>query len=538
MSPADRIARPLKGLIVGQVRALFNDAARGERPVQRRDDALFPPDSVAWRVHGDVTSMLVGGIAALLLQMLHPKVLAGVWDHSGFRDDMQGRLRRTARFIAVTTFGPPDDARALLARVRAIHDAVGGTLPDGTPYRAGDPALLAWVHVCEVLSFLDGWIRYGEPGMSRIDQDRYVAEMARIAEPLGVSPVPRTRAEAEAIMAAMRPDLLVDARTRDVATVLLDQPAPSLAAGPFQAITMQAAIDLLPAWARTLHGLSQPRLGRPLLRAGTYGRRQHLALGIPRMNAETNPAIPAATLILFRERGSVPELLFVERSKAMVFAGGALVFPGGRVDPGDRALALEHGGKPDGPDLDDLAARIAAIRETVEEVGVPVGVSATSADALVALRAALHGGATIGAALRDLGLTLDPAALVAFARWLPAHAHMRVFDTRFYLARLPDDAPEPLVDDTENVRVFWSTARAVLDDADVGRVRVIFPTRRNLERLAQFASFDAAVVDAKAHEVRAVTPWIETRDGREHLCIPDDLGYPVTSEPLASAMRG
>ncbi|WP_242187023.1 oxygenase MpaB family protein [Sphingomonas sp. CARO-RG-8B-R24-01] len=271
MSPADRLSRPLKGMIVGQVRALFNDQARGERPVQRRDDALFPPDSVAWRVHGDVTSMLVGGIAALLLQMLHPSVLAGVWDHSGFRDDMQGRLRRTARFIAVTTYGAPDDARALLAKVRRIHDHIGGTLPDGTSYRASDPALLAWVHVSEVLSFLDGWIRYGEPGMSRADQDRYVAEMARIAEPLGVEAIPRTRAEAEALQAAMRPQLKVDARTRDVATVLLRQPAPSLAARPFQTITMQAAIDLLPGWARTMHGLERPGLGVPLLRAGTFG---------------------------------------------------------------------------------------------------------------------------------------------------------------------------------------------------------------------------------------------------------------------------
>ncbi|MEG3174619.1 oxygenase MpaB family protein [Sphingomonas sp. RB3P16] len=271
MSPADRLSRPLKGLIVGQVRALFNDKTRGEKPVERRMDALFPPDSVAWRVHGDVTTMLVGGIAALLLQMLHPKVLAGVWDHSGFRDDMQGRLRRTARFIAVTTFGAPDDARAMLAKVRRIHDHVGGTLPDGTPYQAGDPALLAWVHVCEVLSFLDGWIRYGEPSMRRADQDRYVAEMARIAEPLGVSPIPHTRAEAEAILQSMRGDLRVDARTRDVATVLLGQPAPSLAAGPFQAITLQAGVDLLPGWARTMHGLAQPGLGVPLIRAGTFG---------------------------------------------------------------------------------------------------------------------------------------------------------------------------------------------------------------------------------------------------------------------------
>lgn len=246
-----------------------------------------------------------------------------------------------------------------------------------------------------------------------------------------------------------------------------------------------------------------------------------------------NVAIPAATLVLFREGGAVPELLFVERSKAMVFAGGALVFPGGRVDPGDRALALEFGGEPD-----DMAARIAAIRETVEEVGVPIGLPGMSATTLAALRDALHGGATFGAALRDLELTLDPHALVAFARWLPAHEQARIFDTRFYLARLPADAPDPVVDDTENVRVFWSTAQGVLDDADAGRARIIFPTRRNLERLAQFASFADAVADAAAHEVRVVTPWIEARDGEDHLCIPSDLGYPVTSEVLSSAARG
>ena len=244
-------------------------------------------------------------------------------------------------------------------------------------------------------------------------------------------------------------------------------------------------------------------------------------------------AIPAATLVLFRERGGVPELLFVERSKAMVFAGGALVFPGGRIDPGDRALALELGGDPD-----DMAARIGAIRETIEEVGVGVGLSDMAPETLAKLRAGLHRGEAIGAVLDALALTLDPAALTAFARWLPAHAHMRIFDTRFYLARLPAESAAAVVDATENVRTFWSTAQDVLDDADAGRATIIFPTRRNLERLAQFAGFDAAVADAHAHEIRTVTPWSETRDGREYLCIPDDLGYPVTAEPMSAAVRG
>ncbi|MEO6217210.1 MAG: NUDIX domain-containing protein [Sphingomonas sp.] len=251
-------------------------------------------------------------------------------------------------------------------------------------------------------------------------------------------------------------------------------------------------------------------------------------------DAASSDPIPAATLVLFRETGGAPELLFVERAKAMVFAGGALVFPGGRIDPGDHALALTFPGDPD-----DIAARIAAIRETIEEVGLPIGLTPIpDTDTLTTLRAALHAGTSLGAALYDARLALDPGPLVPFARWLPAHAHMRIFDTRFYLARLPANATDPVVDDTENVRVFWSSAQAVLDDADAGRVHIIFPTRRNLERLACFASFDEAVTDAARHPVRTVTPWAEERHGVTHLCIPDDLGYPVTSEPISSAMRG
>lgn len=257
--------------IVNRVRAVFNDRARGEKPVVRRTDGLFGPQSVTWRVHGDVTTMMVGGVAALLLQMLHPAVLAGVWDHSNFREDMLGRLRRTARFIALTSYGGRDEAEAAIARVREIHHHVSGTLPDGTPYTADDPALLAWVHVTEASCFLQAWIRYGEPGMSAADQDRYYAEVAAIAEALGADPVPRSRAEAASLIATMRPTLAVDERAREVAHLLLTQRAPKLSAAPIQAITFQAAIDLLPAWARTMHGLSSSILTRPIVHAGTFG---------------------------------------------------------------------------------------------------------------------------------------------------------------------------------------------------------------------------------------------------------------------------
>jgi uncharacterized protein (DUF2236 family) len=268
---AGSLAQPVKQAIAAGVVAVFNDRSRGEKPVKRRPDGLFGPRSVAWRVHGDVTSMMVGGVTSLLLQMLHPAVLAGVWDHSRFREDMSGRLRRTARFIALTTYGGREEAEEAIGRVRRIHGFVRGTLPDGTPYSADDPGLLAWVHVTEATSFLDAWIRYAEPAMPARDQDRYFAEMALVGGMLGADPLPRTRRQAIEVTHALRPALRYDARTREVARIILSQRAPNRLLEPLQNVAMGASVDLLPAWARRMHGLPAPVLSRPLVRAGTLG---------------------------------------------------------------------------------------------------------------------------------------------------------------------------------------------------------------------------------------------------------------------------
>jgi uncharacterized protein (DUF2236 family) len=268
--PPRSSANPLRHLLVQRVQAVFNDRERGERPVVRSADALYPPGSVIWRVHGDVTTMMIGGVTALLLQMLHPAALAGVWDHSTFRDDMLGRLRRTARFIAVTTFGERTEAEAAIVKVRQVHEHVRGVLDDGTPYTAGDPRLLAWVHVCEAIGFLDAWIAFGEPHMSQTDQDTYFAQAGEVARALGADPVPQTRAEAEALVAAFRPKLRSSARVREVARMVLSQPAPSRAMAPVQAMLMRAAVDVLPRWARDMHRLAGPTLSRPLVRQAAF----------------------------------------------------------------------------------------------------------------------------------------------------------------------------------------------------------------------------------------------------------------------------
>ena len=265
MSPA-ALARQA---LIRNVRAVFNDQSRGEKPVVRSPQSMFGPGSVIWRVHGDVVTMMVGGMSALLLQMLHPAVLGGVWDHSNFREDMLGRLRRTARFISLTTYASREEAEAAMARVRTVHAQVSGTLPDGTNYSADDPQLLAWVHVSEALSFLNARIRYAEPGMPDEDQDRYFEEMSGIALALGADPVPRSRAAAEQLVERMRPQLLCDARTREVAAIVLKQRPDNLAMAAAQRVIGQAAVDLLPDWAQEMHGLRSTFMTRPFVRTST-----------------------------------------------------------------------------------------------------------------------------------------------------------------------------------------------------------------------------------------------------------------------------
>lgn len=234
------------------------------------DPGLFGPQSVCWRVHSDFTSMLCGGISALMLQMLHPLALAGVWDHSNFRDDMLGRLRRTSQFIAATTFASTADAERLIDRVRRIHDSVAGTAPDGRPYTANDPGLLTWVHTAEVSRFLAAHLRYRNPDLSAADQDRYYAEVARIAEALGARDVPRTRGDTDAYLEAMRPQLRFDARTAEVFRLLIGAPAPHPLARPLVALTMRAGVDLLPFWAAEMAHRDMPRWQRHAVRTGVH----------------------------------------------------------------------------------------------------------------------------------------------------------------------------------------------------------------------------------------------------------------------------
>lgn len=248
----------LTGLALGQ---LDLESPKG-------DPGLFGPRSISWQVHGDFPSMLVGGISALMLQLLHPLALAGVWDHSNFRQDLLGRLRRTSQFISGTTFGSTRDAEWLIDKVRTIHLQVVGTAADGRAYAASDPDLLTWVHVAEVSSFLAAHLRYRNPQLSRADQDAYYNEIALIAERLGARDVPRSCQEVDDYLQRMRPQLQCDARSLEVISILRQAPAPSRLAAPVGKLMLQAGIELLPDWGRDMLGLHQGDLRRRVIRLG------------------------------------------------------------------------------------------------------------------------------------------------------------------------------------------------------------------------------------------------------------------------------
>jgi 8-oxo-dGTP pyrophosphatase MutT (NUDIX family) len=245
----------------------------------------------------------------------------------------------------------------------------------------------------------------------------------------------------------------------------------------------------------------------------------------------TDEAIPAATLIIVRDRaGDRPQLLMVERAAGMAFAAGALVFPGGRIDEADRQLASELG-------ID--AAAIAAVRESVEETAVPLALAPLPSPSRAAeLQQALVADEPFADLLKSADLGIDTSALTPFARWVPKFHAVRRFDTLFFVARCPEGEWEPRVVEGECARAEWVTASEVLERETRGEARLIFPTRRTLERLAQHASFEAIRADAAAHPIEAVTPWVEERNGERFITIPSHLGFPVTQERLDGLWRG
>jgi 8-oxo-dGTP pyrophosphatase MutT (NUDIX family) len=246
----------------------------------------------------------------------------------------------------------------------------------------------------------------------------------------------------------------------------------------------------------------------------------------------SDDAIPAATVILVRERGQAgPELLMVERAVDMAFAGGAWVFPGGRIDDADRHLGARFG--------EDGAARVAAIREALEETAIPIGLAPLPSPEISAgLQRDLLADGELGRLIDERGLSLDVEGLTPFARWVPRFHAKRRFDTLFYVARAPEGDWVPKVLERECTDAHWVTAAEVLERDRSGELQLIFPTRRTLERLARHSTYDEIVADARSHPIEPISPWVEEIDGEHFITIPEGIGFPVTREKLEGLWRG
>ena len=213
------------------------------------DRGLFGPESIAWRVHADFISMMIGGISSLALQALHPQALAGVWDHSSFRKDLKGRLGRTAYFIAATTYGSHEMALEIISKVNKIHQHVHGSDEFGKPYIATDPHLLAWVHMTETLSFLEAYQNYRHPTLTRKEQDQYFKEMKVLGEMLGAHNLPETLKGTQEAIESYFPELYYGERAKSIIQLLDDFPS-NLRSKPFVKLISRAGFINLPSWAQ------------------------------------------------------------------------------------------------------------------------------------------------------------------------------------------------------------------------------------------------------------------------------------------------
>ena len=261
-SVTPRSGSPVKGYPeagpVQRAAAAFADSI----PVDPADDGFFGPASVTWRLGSDLSSP-VAGLSSLLLQALHPLAMAGVDQHSHWRDDPGGRYASTSAYVVTTTYGDRAAATAAADRVRKIHEYVRGVdTVTGKPYAAGDPALLIWVHAAMVECGLAAASRYGL-ALTPAEQDQYVAEMTAAAELIGVPAAsfadggaPASVAELGAYFDAVRPSLATSKSTEDTAAYLIGTPDVEPELADVWSVLAAAAVASLPDWARDMYGFA------------------------------------------------------------------------------------------------------------------------------------------------------------------------------------------------------------------------------------------------------------------------------------------
>lgn len=242
------------------------------------DPGLFGPDSVTWKVHGH-PSGIIGGFSSLMLQSLHPLPMAGVAEHSDYRENPFGRLSRTASFVAATTYGSTEVAESVIAHVNHVHTYIHGTAPDGRHYSALDPELLRWVHVAEMVSILNAHRRYHPFPIRGGDLDRYFEETAVVVSKMGGIDIPQSRDEVRSYLRDVRGDLECGAQAKEAMAFLMTPIGDDPVSKGVSTLLIQAAVDLLPGWAQSMHGIHRlPGFDALTVRPATFSLVQALAV--------------------------------------------------------------------------------------------------------------------------------------------------------------------------------------------------------------------------------------------------------------------
>jgi uncharacterized protein (DUF2236 family) len=256
--PIDVLA-PIRKVVASNLEAAFTADRFPEEQYTDPpgDPGLFGPGSVTWKVH-EHPSAMIGGFSSLMLQSLHPLAMAGVAEHSDYKSDPFGRLSRTASFVAGTTYASTEVAESMIATVRRVHRYVKGIAPDGRPYAATQPDLLCWVHVAEMTSILNAHRRYHPFPVRGADLDRYFDETAIVAEKLGGRDIPHSRAQVRRYLRDVRSELVCGEQAREAMVFLMDPIGNDPISRGISVLLMQAAVDLMPAWAQCLHGIRRP----------------------------------------------------------------------------------------------------------------------------------------------------------------------------------------------------------------------------------------------------------------------------------------
>ena len=293
---------PLQSGLEAATRALFHPGERSSADFLQPagEAALVPPDSISWRVFKNPLSLLIGGIAAVIMELAEPRVRAGVWEHTTFRVDPIRRLRRTGLAAMLTIYGARGKAEAMIARVRRMHDRVAGSTPAGMAYRANDPELLNWVQRTAAYGFLQAYHAYVQP-LSVSERDRYYAEGTLAASLYGAS-ASTSEAALEMQFEAMSNRLERSEILFEFLTIMRSAPILPLPLRPVQPLLIRAAVDLTPHWLRTIVGLTDHGLNRwepeVVRQAGVFA---------DRLVFEANPAVQAC-----RRMGLPANYLYVQ----------------------------------------------------------------------------------------------------------------------------------------------------------------------------------------------------------------------------------